>query len=133
MIRLDVNGGTYVARNVGLDAATGDYVTFQDSDDWSHPLRLERQVAPLRADASIFSTTSVGMRVTEELLVTRPGVSRTRSYNLSSLMIRRAVALERLGEPQHPRAVGADPDPDPAGRTVGRDSEVRQRIDHPAF
>jgi hypothetical protein len=97
LIRMVANGGTYVARNAGLDAATGDFVTFQDSDDWSHPLRLERQVAPLLADEAVFSTTSVGMRVTPELVVTRPGVERTRSYNLSSLMIRRTVALSRVG------------------------------------
>jgi glycosyltransferase involved in cell wall biosynthesis len=70
------NGGTYVARNAGLDAATGDFVTFQDSDDWSHPLRLERQVAPLLADEAIFSTTSTGMRVTPDLVLTRPASSR---------------------------------------------------------
>jgi len=107
IIRLPVNGGTYVARNAGLDAATGDYVTFQDSDDWSHPRRLEQQVAPLRSDPAIFSTTSTGMRVTEDLLVTRPGVPRIRSYNLSSLMIRRDVALRRLGH-LDPVRKGAD-------------------------
>jgi hypothetical protein len=97
LIRMVANGGTYVARNAGLDAATGDFVTFQDSDDWSHPLRLERQVAPLLADEAIFSTTSTGMRVTPELVLTRVGVEQTRSYNLSSLMIRRAAALNRVG------------------------------------
>ena len=97
VLRMVVNGGTYVARNAGLDAATGDFVTFQDSDDWSHPLRLERQVAPLLADEAVFSTTSAGLRVTPQLLLTRPGVEQTTSYNLSSLMIRRAVALDRIG------------------------------------
>ncbi len=97
IIRMVANGGTYVARNAGLDAATGDFVTFQDGDDWSHPLRLERQVAPLLADEAIFSTTSTGMRVTPELVLTRPGVEQTRSYNLSSLMIRRTAALNRVG------------------------------------
>ena len=97
LIRMVTNGGTYVARNAGLDLATGEFVTFQDSDDWSHPLRLERQVAPLLADEAVFSTTSAGMRVTPDLLVTRPGVPATRSYNLSSLMIRRVPALTRVG------------------------------------
>ncbi|WP_433297034.1 glycosyltransferase family 2 protein [Actinoplanes sp. CA-030573] len=107
LIRMVTNGGTYVARNAGLDAATGDFVTFQDSDDWSHPLRLEKQVAPLLADDAIFSTTSTGMRVTPELLVSRPGVEQTRSYNLSSLMIRRTAALNRVGH-LDPVRKGAD-------------------------
>jgi hypothetical protein len=107
VIRMVANGGTYVARNAGLDAATGDFVTFQDSDDWSHPTRLERQVAPLLADEAVFSTTSVGMRVTPDLVVTRPGVAQTRSYNLSSLMIRRTAALARVGH-LDPVRKGAD-------------------------
>ncbi|GAA4592014.1 hypothetical protein BJY16_000478 [Actinoplanes octamycinicus] len=97
VLRLAVNGGTYLARNAGLDAATGDFVTFQDSDDWSHPLRLERQVAPLLADPALVATTSAGMRVTGDLVVTRPGHPQHRSYNLSSLMLRRPLALARLG------------------------------------
>ena len=97
VLRMPVNGGTYRARNAGLDAATGEFVTFQDSDDWSHPLRLERQVAPLIAEPALIATTSVGMRVTEDLIVTRPGWAQSRSYNLSSLMVRRSAALDRLG------------------------------------
>ena len=107
VIRLPVNAGTYVARNAGLDAASGEFVTFADSDDWSHPLRLERQVAPLLTDPAVFSTTSTGMRVTGDLTVTRPGIPQTGSYNLSSLMFRRAVALERLGR-FDPVRMGAD-------------------------
>jgi hypothetical protein len=97
VIRIPGNGGTYRARNAGLDVATGEFVTFQDSDDWSHPLRLERQAAPLIADPSIVATTSAAIRVTEDLVVTRPGFAEFRSYNLSSLMIRRETVLDRLG------------------------------------
>ncbi|MEU4687832.1 glycosyltransferase family A protein [Actinoplanes sp. NPDC023714] len=97
ILRMPQNGGTYLARNAGLDAATGEFVTFQDSDDWSHPLRLERQAAPLIADPALLATTSAGIRVTEDLVTTRPGVPEFRSYNLSSLMIRRGPALARLG------------------------------------
>jgi O-antigen biosynthesis protein len=107
IIRLPENAGTYQARNAGLDVATGDYVTFQDSDDWSHPLRLERQVAPLRADPAIFSTTSVAMRVTDDLRVSRVGFTETRSYNISSLMFRRRLALSRVGH-LDPIRKGAD-------------------------
>ncbi|MBG0562055.1 glycosyltransferase [Actinoplanes aureus] len=97
ILRMPENGGTYRARNAGLDAATGEFVTFQDSDDWSHPLRLERQAAPLLADDAVIATTSAGIRVTEDLVLTRPGFPEFRSYNLSSLMVRREVALSRLG------------------------------------
>lgn len=97
IVRIPSNGGTYRARNAGLDIASGEFVTFQDSDDWSHPLRLERQAAPLLADPAVVATTSPAIRVTEDLVVTRPGFAEFRSYNLSSLMIRRETALDRLG------------------------------------
>lgn len=42
--RMPENQGTYRSRNVGLGIARGDYITGQDSDDWSHPQRLERQM-----------------------------------------------------------------------------------------
>ncbi|MDT5030260.1 MAG: hypothetical protein QOC94_431, partial [Actinoplanes sp.] len=124
VLRMPVNGGTYRARNAGLDAATGDFVTFQDSDDWSHPLRLERQVAPLLADAALVATTSMGMRVTSELIVTRPGWECSRSYNLSSLMLRRSVALDRLGY-LDPVRKGADAEYVERARAVFGRSAVR--------
>ncbi len=39
------NGGTYVAKNLGIAASAGDFVTLHDSDDWAHPQRIERQLA----------------------------------------------------------------------------------------
>ena len=36
------NGGLSAARNTGLQAATGDYVIFVDSDDWIEPTMLSR-------------------------------------------------------------------------------------------
>ncbi len=94
VIRMVTGGGAFVARNAGLDAATGDFVTFQDTPDWSHPLRLERQVAPLLADATAFSVTAAALRVTTDLLVTRPGEPAPVPHHL---MVRRSTALSRVG------------------------------------
>ena len=39
------NGGVSTARNAGLDAATGDYITFVDSDDYLEPVMYENMLA----------------------------------------------------------------------------------------
>ncbi|GAA0570810.1 hypothetical protein GCM10010172_64090 [Paractinoplanes ferrugineus] len=96
LVKLAVNGGTYAARNAGLDTAGGEFAAFQDSDDWSHPRRLELQVAPMLADRRVVATTSDGLAVTDQLLLTRPGV-RSGRFNPSSLMIRRTAVLSRVG------------------------------------
>jgi glycosyltransferase involved in cell wall biosynthesis len=38
------NGGAYSARNTGLKYASGDFITTHDSDDWSHPQKIETQI-----------------------------------------------------------------------------------------
>jgi glycosyltransferase involved in cell wall biosynthesis len=50
LLQTPANSGTYVAKNVGLAHATGDMVTFQDSDDVSLSHRIELQVAALHSD-----------------------------------------------------------------------------------
>ncbi|HET6529908.1 MAG TPA: glycosyltransferase family A protein [Actinoplanes sp.] len=96
LVRQPENRGTYAARSAGLDACGGEFVAFQDSDDWSHPRRLELQVAPMLADKRLVATTSDGLSVTDELLLTRPGVRNGR-FNPSSLVFRRAAVTSRIG------------------------------------
>lgn len=96
LIRLRTNSGTYAARNAGLNAAAGEFVAFQDSDDWSHPRRLEAQVEPLLADRGLAATTSDGLSVTDDLRVSRVGI-RSGRLNPSSLLFRRAVVVARIG------------------------------------
>jgi len=90
LVRQDVNRGTYVARNVALAHVRGEVVTGQDSDDWSHPRRLERQVQPLLADESLTSTVSRAWTMSDQLVNFRPGRTPSRA-NASSLMFRRSV------------------------------------------
>lgn len=53
LIAHERNKGTPTARNSGLEAATGEYIAWLDSDDLARPKRLERQVAYLDANPSI--------------------------------------------------------------------------------
>lgn len=96
LITMDSNGGTYVARNAAFDVAAGDFVTFQDSDDWAHPLRVERQVRAMLQDPGLAAVVSDALGVDDQLVVTRPG----RLLQLlctPSLMFRRRAVLPRLG------------------------------------
>jgi hypothetical protein len=51
VVALEENRGPYVAKNIGLRRAKGDYVTVHDADDWAFPTRLADQIAPLLAQA----------------------------------------------------------------------------------
>lgn len=42
------NGGAAIARNKGLEIATGDYIQFMDIDDYIDPEKIEKQVFALR-------------------------------------------------------------------------------------
>lgn len=52
------NSGVSVARNIGIDTATGDYITFVDSDDWVEPDMLKYAVENINnteSDITIWS------------------------------------------------------------------------------
>ena len=46
--RMDSNQGTYACRNEGISIASGEYITFADSDDWNHPKRIEEAIHELK-------------------------------------------------------------------------------------
>jgi glycosyltransferase involved in cell wall biosynthesis len=46
-IRLEANIGSYLAKNIGINRCRGEIVMFQDSDDYSHPSRVEVQARGL--------------------------------------------------------------------------------------
>jgi len=47
VLRQPENRGGYAARNAGLMAATGEFITTHDADDWSHPGKIARQARHL--------------------------------------------------------------------------------------
>jgi glycosyltransferase involved in cell wall biosynthesis len=67
VLRQEVNGGTYKIRNRAMDEATGDLITFQDSDDWMHPQRLEFQVSNLMFHPDAVGNLSLSTRLTDRL------------------------------------------------------------------
>lgn len=63
LIQLPYNVGTYGAKSLGALWATGKFMTCQDSDDFAHPQKIERQVRPLMDDETLTVTTSHWLRM----------------------------------------------------------------------
>nr|WP_272506100.1 glycosyltransferase [Natronobacillus azotifigens] len=94
----EVNSGAYVARNMALQLATGEFVTINDADDWSHCRKIEIQVSHLINNHKCIANTSQQARITEELLLDRRANHSGYIFkNISSLMFRRKQALEAIG------------------------------------
>ncbi len=92
------NRGPFVARNLALQAATGDLVCCHDTDDWSHPEMLETQVLHLLDNPEAIANISQQARATSDLKFYR----RTRYgnfvyNNVPSFMFRRRPVMENLG------------------------------------
>lgn len=93
-----INSGPYVARNIGLREATGEFVTVNDADDWSHAEKIEIQARHLVNHPDIIANTSEHARLTEDLKFYRRGTpGRYIFSNMSSLMFRRELVLEKIG------------------------------------
>lgn len=101
LIVLEKNVGTYGARNAGWLHANGRYLTGQDSDDWSHPLRLELQVKNLDENLHLAGNWCQGVRVSEHLQIDiRDGNAPLRRGQNSvavSMMTRMSPTFLRLG------------------------------------
>jgi glycosyltransferase involved in cell wall biosynthesis len=77
-VRHPRNLGRGAARNTGLAQARGEFVAWQDADDWSYPERLERQCSYLEAHPELIavSTAAAVVDSSEQLL----GIRSDRSF-----------------------------------------------------
>ena len=96
-IKLECNVGTYVAKNIALQHANGEFVTCHDSDDWSHPLKLELQVKPLLENKRLIATTSYWLRIDDEGLYYARSVHPLMRMNPSSPLFRRKEVIKHAG------------------------------------
>lgn len=92
--RMPVNCGTYVAKNHGVSHASGDVITFMDSDDTSVPTRIAKQLGLLRT-AGLVATTCNYVRVDDAgNIILNRGLEQRQA--LISLMVKRQV-FEDIG------------------------------------
>lgn len=108
VIELNENCGTYHARNVGIQHSSGEFITFQDSDDWSHPERVERQLLQLNKNHGTVANFSNFFRVDEKtgLPSCRQNYPLLR-LNISSMMIRKDI-LKEIGRFDDRHRIEAD-------------------------
>lgn len=97
LISMGVNGGTYLAKNIGLQNANGDFVTCHDSDDWAHPEKIARQLRPLLQSSKLVASISSLVRLQDDGQYVARSVSPLMRINPSSLMFRRAEVLQKIG------------------------------------
>lgn len=96
-IRLPCNVGTFVAKSIGLRHSSGEFVTCHDSDDWSHPMRIERQVRPLLENQRLVFTTSLWVRIQDDGTYYARPVHPLMRLNPASPMFRKNRVLEHAG------------------------------------
>ncbi len=99
------NHGVYAARNMALQRAKGDFITFLDADDIMLATRLQDQAALLQASGAC-ATVSRLLRITADGQLAAPRVFPFVRHNPCSLMIRRD-ALAVIGQFEEMR-FGAD-------------------------
>lgn len=114
LLRQPCNGGAYAARNAALQRASGEFLVNHDSDDWSHPQRLERMAQPLLQRANLIGTLADWVRTDTTLHFQNWRiVDRLIEPSVSTFMVRKA-AVQRLGGWDEVR--------------VAADHELRQRL-----
>jgi glycosyltransferase involved in cell wall biosynthesis len=89
-----VNVGAYVSRNYALKYAKGSFITIHDSDDWSHPQRLEFQTNLLLKNSKIMMCTGHRITFAENSILKIKNNNYLTGHN--TIFFRREV-LQKLG------------------------------------
>src|SRR5699024_1084919 len=98
LLSTPTNSGPYTARNIAMKEATGEFITINDADDWSHEQKVETQVRHLLENDKVIANTSEHARLTEDLTLYRRGTPGKYIFpNMSSIMFRKDQVLEKLG------------------------------------
>jgi hypothetical protein len=96
-VRLKRNVGTYEAKNIGLCMAKGEFVAFQDADDWSHPERFHRCVNALLSDQNLVAVSTLYVRIRSSGQFFSRNVWPLTRWTPNSIVFRRAAVMEKIG------------------------------------
>jgi glycosyltransferase involved in cell wall biosynthesis len=86
-----------VAKTLGLELASGPFVTCHDCDDWSHPCKIAAQVAPLLRHRGLVATASRWVRLDDGGRAYARSTYPLLRLNPSSILFRKAEVLEKAG------------------------------------
>lgn len=90
IFRSKANQGTYNIRNSLLEYASGEFITFQDSDDIALPSRIELQVAKMK-NPSIKACYTQLLRIDKQGLFVFFFDGRVNRFCASSMMVRKSI------------------------------------------
>lgn len=94
VFRQNSNYGTYLAKNVAIHNASGDYIAFQDSDDISHPERISVQASPLIRNKDLVATRTKYLRYDDSSgKIIKVGGNESK-FGLITLLVRKEVYSE---------------------------------------
>lgn len=95
--KLNYNVGTYAAKNIAINYASGEFVTCHDSDDFAHTEKIEKQVKPLIRFPWLVFTVSYWVRLTDKGIFYARQTYPLLRLNPNSIMFRKNTVICKVG------------------------------------